>query len=138
MNQPLFRPHGHADIRVQGQNIVSDIWAPWNLQQMAAWGKAYEVVAIELSKAGPTAAVSQFHGSVLTSPESLALLRKMAEYSVKAHRLTATALVVMPEVEGALLAKSIFTPIYEGLVQFRIVQDLDAGMEFAQACLDAA
>ena len=132
MNSHFFKAHGSSSIRTEGSMIVTEVEGPWNIETMLRWGQEFETFAIELCKAGPIGAVSQFHNSILTSPESLQLLRKMAAYSIKHHHLAVTALVIAPDVEGHLLAQSIFKNVYDGLLPFQIFDRMDAGKAFAR------
>ncbi len=137
MNHPIFKPHGISSVRTQGQLIISEVWGPWNIEKIMQWGQEYERFALELCKNGPTGTVSLFRGSVLTSPDALAILEKMARHSVKHHRLAATALVVDASVEGSVLVKSLFGYLYAGVMPFQIFPEMDEAVAFVQAHIDA-
>lgn len=132
MKSPIFEAHGRSSIRSEGSIIVTEVEGPWNIESMLLWGQQFETFAMDLCKTGPIGSVAQFHNSILTSPDSFQLLRKMAAFSIKHRRLVVTVFVIAPHVEGHLLAKSIFGPVHDGLIPFHIFDSMDKGISFAR------
>lgn len=121
-------------MQVQGQIIVLEIFGPWNVEQMAAWGNEFGALAAPLCARGPIVSVGVFRGSLLTSPEAITLLGQLTRLGVNHFRLAANAWVVDPSVEGYALAHTIFDSVYSGVVPFEVFDTLEAAMEFVETC----
>lgn len=137
MHKSIFVPHGQFSIRTQGQVVISEIHGPWNLEMMSAWGKSIAPITQALSATGPVGSVGVYFHSLLTSPDSLELLAKMLRFSVAHYRVVCTADVYDASVEGYVLGRRIFKPVYEGSVPNQSFATLDEALSWVNGYLDA-
>jgi hypothetical protein len=138
MSHALFLPHGSFSIRTQGQIIISDMHGPWNIETLESWGRSFAEVAQPLCVNGPIASVVVYFNSLLTSPDALALFRKMLPQGFKRYGMTAAALVYDETVEGYLLGPLIFNPIHEGVIVHQTFTSLEPALLWVAQCLEAA
>ncbi|OYU45804.1 MAG: hypothetical protein CFE44_05595 [Burkholderiales bacterium PBB4] len=119
MHKSIFVPHGEFKIRTEGQVIISEIHGPWNVEMMRAWGQSFAPVAQALCVSGPVGSIGAYSHSLLTSPDSIALLGKLLRYGVEHYQVACTADVYDASVEGYVLGPRIFKSVYEGVVPSR-------------------
>ncbi len=137
MSFDLFRPHGQFLVRADGRIAVSEFVGPWNVELVKQWGHAITSIAQQLSALGPYVSLTKISSTAAISPESLSLLRKITALA-QAHGLVATALVIAPDVEGAVFARSMYAPAFDGVIPFRIFETIDEGREWVLAQLEPA
>ena len=120
----MFKQHGAFQVISDDQILMSEFEGPWNLELGLSWMKAIEPVAKMLAAQGPFASLTVIRSSALTSPETLALLRKSIVVG-KEMGLVADAHVIAKEVEGSYLASRIYAPVFEGLIPHQCFESYD-------------
>ena len=137
MHKSIFVPHGEFQIRTEGQVIISEIQGPWNVEMMRAWGQSFGPVAQALCAQGPVGSIGVYSYSLLTSPDSIALLGKLLRYGVAHYQVECTADVYDASVEGHTLAPLMFRKVYEGVVPSRSFVRVADAMLWVNSVLSA-
>lgn len=102
LGKALFRPHGRADWRIDGDVLRTDVVGPFNRELAEAIGPILHQAYALLRAQGPCAEVVTVRGSALAGPEALAALSaEMRKFVLEGLAPVATAFVMAPEVEGS-------------------------------------
>ena len=133
----MFKPHGSVRVWSEGPLLISAFQGPWNYELGEQWMKLVTPAAVALGARGPFASLAIISGSVLSSPETLVLLRKVTRAG-RATGMVANAHVVASDVEGACFAASIYAPVFEGLVPHRCFDDVESARAWLLAHLAQA
>ncbi len=137
MARAPFTIHGTYQLRVRGRLILSEIVGPWNIEMLDDFASQFAPLAAQLGASGPIGSLGIHTGSLLTSPESNARLRKMVTHGKAHYQLRCCATVTAPDVEGFILARSMLEPIYAGVVPFRVFDRLEPAVQWMETVLRA-
>lgn len=107
-------------MQVEGPLLVTDLTGPFNLDCYELWVRRALPALNEMARHGPTASLVRFAGSALTQPELLPRMKQATQTAVDTLNLTAIAFVVPPTIEAAFLARQVYMPLHEGLIDFRV------------------
>ncbi len=99
---------------------MTDLFGPFNLECYDLWARQALAALTEMARQGPTASLVRFEESALTQPELLPRMQQATRTAVSSCRLAAIAFVVPPEIEAAFLARQVYEPWHEGVVDFQI------------------
>lgn len=132
---PVFRAHGHFTTRVEGQIIISDVTGPWNKELVEEWAYGSQPVAKRVSARGPHVGIAVISGSMLCTPEALAVLRQAARHAATTLRCVGHVIVADQSVEGRDFVEPTFMRAYEGVMPLAIFYTLDEARAWALARL---
>lgn len=118
-----FPPHGHFDIRVDGRIVVTEVDGPWNVQLVRNWIEATVPYCHAMAKGGPWAGIAIVRGSMLCTPEAMALLGRAVANGVKHYNCVAHVVVAAPHVEGRGIVEPAFRQIYEGVCAYHFFDE---------------
>ncbi len=131
----LFVPHGQFEAYVEGRLVISQVTGPWNKELIDEWAQALHPLAKAVSADGPHVGIAIIHRSLLCPPDALEGLRKVVLYSVRRMDNIGHAIVADPSVEGRKLLVQTFARIYEGVVPYRLFDNLPAAKEWGHGLL---
>lgn len=136
---PRFRPHGSTSVQVEGALLVTDLVGPFNLDCYNLWAQLAVPALSQLAQQGHTASLVRFHESALTQPEVLPRMQAATRTAVATLGLRAIAFVIPPELEAAFLARKVYEPWHEGVVDFQVFDaEAEARAWLAQRLSDGA
>ncbi|PQA76763.1 hypothetical protein [Rhodoferax sp. TS-BS-61-7] len=141
LGKALFRPHGRADWRIDGDVLRTDVVGPFNRELAEAIGPILHQAYALLCAQGPCAEVVIVHGSALAGPEALtALTGELRKFVQEGLAPVGTAFVMAPEVEGshfmpALLVQSF---AHAGWPACQVFATADEAEAWVQGLLAAA
>jgi hypothetical protein len=115
-----YRPHGSTRIQVEGQMLLTDLVGPFNLDCYELWARQALVALTGMARQGPTVSLVRFAESALTQPELLPRMQQATRTAVASCRLVAIAFVIPPAIEAAFLARRVYEPWHEGVVDFQV------------------
>ncbi len=137
----IFVPHGRFVAYVDDRLVISEVTGPWNRELIDAWAQALHPLAKAACADGPHVGIAVIHGSLLCPPDALEGLRKVVAYSVRHLDNIGHAIVADSGVEGRGLLAQTFAKIYDGLVPYRLFDDLPAakqwGQDLLRECMDS-
>jgi hypothetical protein len=133
-----FRSHGTFTIRVDGPIIISDVVGPWNKELVEAWGKQVHPFIKELAAAGPNAGIAIVHESMMCPADALASLRLLVQYSATKMNCVSNVIVASRDTLGRDLLEATFARIYEGVIAYRLFDNLDEAMAWTKEQLEKA
>ncbi len=131
----LFVPHGRFEAYVDGRLVISKVTGPWNKELIDDWAQALHPLAKAVSADGPHVGIAIIQDSLLCPPDALEGLRKVVLYSVRHMDNIGHAIVADASVEGRNVLAQTFARIYEGVVPYRLFDNLPAAKEWANALL---
>ena len=110
-----FKPHGRIESTVVGNLFIQEATGPFNKEILLAMESVHTRPRELLASVGPWAAMFVFNQSALASPEMLDGLKKyLATQVTRENASVATALVLPPQVEGALLMGPLYLRAWRG------------------------
>lgn len=130
MVSEIFQPHGHFRVRSEGNIAICDVEGPWNEEAVRDWAFKVGPLYAGLGAQGPCGSISVHSVSLLTSPQSVSKLREYTQYARDNYKLVAVAVVAHVEVEGWRLADAIMGRVYDGILPYRIFQNLPDALQW--------
>ena len=110
-----FKPHGRIESSVVGNLFIQEATGPFNKEILLAMESVHAGPRELLTSGGRWAAIFVFRHSALASPEMLEGLKNyLATQVTRKNASVATALVIPPQVEGALLMGSLYLRAWRG------------------------
>lgn len=133
-----FRQHGKVKYIIHGRMLETVAIGPFNEELVAALNELALIIHPEMMKQGPWVQYVIFRESALAPREGLAALTKLLKGVVE-NKIApmATALVLLPEVEGATLMSPLYAKCYqESGIKYELFEDLNDAVKWLQSFLD--
>lgn len=123
----VFAPHGSYHATADGNIIEEQTSGPYNLEMARLYGQHAIRLYAELSRAGPFATITVFHGSMLMSPDAFEELRTVIQQLIDTKIVFhAVAHVAEPSVEGVRIMNTKFTALFASLgIPYRMFAHAD-------------
>jgi hypothetical protein len=128
--------HGEFSLRIDGRILVTEIRGPWNTELVHLWAKAALKPSEEMHKLGAWGNISIVSESMLSTPEALEELRKVANYGVQNSGFIAQAYVATPDVLGRGIVEAVFARVYEGLCPCIFFDDYESAKAWLNALIE--
>lgn len=123
MAAPLFRPHGSAQVELDGAILSVHMRGHWNAEMRSQTAQAMMEHASTLNAAGPWAIINFLHDTLVYSEEIYTSTRQAYSSRSPESKLAAIAFVVGPEVEGANLMRPKLENLLDGIITSRVFTD---------------
>lgn len=138
MSNSAFRPHGSADVLVQGQTMVVQLRGNWNAEMRTQAAQEMVQLVPALQAHGPWGIVNVMHDTLIYSESIYEQTRASYENRSLQSRLCAVAFVIGAQVEGASLLRPRFERLLDGIISSTVCPTLAEALDWVQAQVEAA
>lgn len=130
-----FRPHGSAELEVQGQILIARILGPWNIELIRHYQQLMAAYVPGLAAQGPWALIIEITGEALCPADALAQIKAGAVAQAKNSSRICTSYVIGPDVVGHHVMDKVWRDIYAGLIPFEIFNTGPEALAWSEAQL---
>jgi len=104
-----FEPHGAVTVLSEGNIVRYDVTGPFNAEFMVLVVKLVDKLYSEVVNKGPFGEVTVFRNSMLMPPDAISrIIDVLQRWKIRGCAPLATAWVIEPNVDGALLMVPLF------------------------------
>lgn len=135
---PKFQPHGASRFERRGQVLILRSQGPFNAEHIQSLAPAFREYGAQLQREGPWGTINVISGSMMVTPEGLAMLRASAQWTHDQLGRVAAAYVAVPGVEGRVIMDSRIRASCAGIMPIDIFDDLERAEAWVLAQIDAA
>ncbi len=134
----LFSAHGEFTIHQDGKILVNTVRGPWNIELVKEFSRAIDAPSRELHELGSWGGICIISESMLSSPDCLAMIRKIMCYGIPKFKMLAQAYVATRKVTGRGVIETSYERVFDGLCPFRFFDDYASAKEWLLARIDEA
>jgi hypothetical protein len=120
-----FRPHGKADLRIEGQLIIVDLEGPWNAELVELIHERVADLKATLTANGKWGLLINVSYSLLCPLETFDTIRRSVLEDAEHNGHAAVAFVAARSVEGRGLLEAWYCKFYEGICPAAFFETLD-------------
>ena len=135
---PLFKAHGSAQVDLSGAILTVHMRGDWNAEMRAQAGQTMMEYVPTLNATGPWGILNYLHDTLVYSEDIFTTTREAYAARPPSSRLAAVAFVIGPQVEGALLMRSRFENLLDGVIASHVFADHAEALQWLQAHLRTA
>jgi hypothetical protein len=131
IERPRFQPHGASRFDRRGQVLILRSQGPFNAEHIQSLAPAFREYGGQLQREGPWATINVIGGSMMVTPEGLAMLRASAQWTHDQLGRVAAAYVALPGVEGRVIMESRIRASCDGIMPLEIFEDVESAERWA-------
>lgn len=135
MKSSLFKPHGSAKVELSGQILTVHMRGDWNAEMRAEVGKTMMELVPALNATGPWGILNYLHDTLVYCDDIFSETRQAYAARPTGSHLAAVAFVIGPTVDGALLMRSRFDNLLDGIITSRVFVDHAEAQQWLEAQL---
>ena len=132
MKSSIFKPHGSAQVELSGAILTVHMRGDWNAEMRAEAGQRMMAHVPALNAGGPWGIVNYLHDTLVYCDDIFTETRQAYAARPPGSELTAVAFVIGPEVSGALLMRSRFENLLDGIITARVFVDYAEAQQWLQ------
>lgn len=138
LDPPKFAPHGASRFEVRGQVLVLRSTGPFNAEHIQSLAPAFREFGGALQRQGPWATINVIAGSMMVTPEGLAMLRASAQWTHDHLGRVAAAYVAERGVEGRVIMEARLRGSTAGIIPIEIFERFEDAEAWALEQVAAA